>query len=290
MAKETTDMKPVQNSGMPFAIPLTSLIIDWEWNSRSFDNLDVPEIGATSWQSMDELTRSIKEYGQRDPIEVVPDGEKFRVIAGFRRCEALKRLNSNTAIVQIFRTKRPEDADIWNLAENMGRNALRPYEIARKCFKIKKTYDLSGEAIAARVGNLSKSYVNNLIRAQENLVPDVMEAWIDPKHPAHKLCTTDNLNALAKINDKREQLKAWEDLCGIADATDAENEGLDNNDRSAKKQAPKARKRADMLAMIKACKAGEMTGDKKVINSVIAALEWAAGNRKEIVGLRMVKT
>jgi ParB/RepB/Spo0J family partition protein len=122
-------------------IPL-DLIDDKAYNCRGhIQALDV-----------EELARDISKNGLVQPVTVCPDGEKYRLIAGFRRTLAHKILGK-TEILCIVRLEplTEVEARFINLSENMNRSDL---DLDQEAKAIESLIQLGvkREVIAERVG------------------------------------------------------------------------------------------------------------------------------------------
>lgn len=101
------------------SVSLADLIIDNEWNCRS--TFYPP--------SYAELAESLKHYKQLMPVLVAREGDKYRLIAGFRRCHAAK-MNKWTHIHAVISDLSPEVARRVNICENIERKDLSLWEEA----------------------------------------------------------------------------------------------------------------------------------------------------------------
>ncbi len=86
-------------------------------------------------EGIKELADSIKEEGlQNPPVVQKTNNGKYKLIAGQRRLEALKRLGSQNIPVLI--AKQPyaeEDAKAVSIIENLHRKQMKPNEMAQAC-------------------------------------------------------------------------------------------------------------------------------------------------------------
>ena len=96
---------------------------------------------------------SIKKEGLLSPIGVRKKGEKYEVVFGNRRLEAVRKLGIKTidAIVLTGRQKE-EDFLLTNLTENIQRQDISPWEYGRIISKLKNKFGLSNSEIAQRLG------------------------------------------------------------------------------------------------------------------------------------------
>ena len=125
--------------------------------------------------ALDELARSIAQYGVIQPIILSPDGERFTVIAGERRLRAAKiaGLKKIPAIV-----RRLDDVERREIAliENQQREDLNPIEEATAYKTLMERFDLTQEELASRLGKGRPTVANSLRLL--NLAPAVQEMLI----------------------------------------------------------------------------------------------------------------
>lgn len=82
-------------------IPIES-ILPWKWDVRRKKE---------NTEDLDVLATNISKHGLLNAITVIPDGEKYKVIAGRRRLAACKQIGMKT-ITAFVKTDLPEDTDI----------------------------------------------------------------------------------------------------------------------------------------------------------------------------------
>lgn len=102
------------------SISLAELIIDSEWNCRS--TFYPP--------SVQELAESLQHYGQLMPVLVAREGDKYRLVAGFRRCRAVQLLGW-THVWAVVSELHPDTARRVNICENIERRELSLWEEAK---------------------------------------------------------------------------------------------------------------------------------------------------------------
>lgn len=76
-----------------------------------------------------ELTASIKANGQNDPVKVMKNGNRFTLVYGHGRLQALRDLKIKHIRAEIFHGNTQEAA-LLALSENVNREELNPIEIA----------------------------------------------------------------------------------------------------------------------------------------------------------------
>ena len=126
--------------------------------------------------TLDELARSIKQYGVIQPIILSPDAGRYTIIAGERRFRAAKAAGL-TAIPSIVRRLDDIQRKEIALIENLQREDLNPIEEATAYKTLMERFDLTQEELAARLGKGRPTIANSLRLL--NLAPAVQEMLID---------------------------------------------------------------------------------------------------------------
>lgn len=98
-------------------IPIESISVDWDWNSRK---------GITK-DSVAALALSIEEEGLEVPVVVRPDGDGYSLVCGFRRIKAFMVLGKPT-IPCFIREMTDYEARLANFRENGEREQLTFWE------------------------------------------------------------------------------------------------------------------------------------------------------------------
>lgn len=179
-------------------IPTNHIHADPDFNAR-LDQIDETDVAS--------LATSIKEQGllQNLVVREIPGKKQhFSLISGFRRLTALKLLDAAEVPCVIAVCRSETDAIILNLVENMQRNALSSYELAKRCWLLSDR-ECSSEKIAKDIGK-SIHYVNNLCRLRK-LHPSILEAFRRNDSPA-LVSTCIRLSAL----HHDDQLQEWRKL------------------------------------------------------------------------------
>ncbi len=172
------------------------VIIDTDQNGRAYE------------PAVDDLVESIKTHGLIEPIVVTPDGDQYRVVAGFRRALAIKEINTTagakgkvpySAVVRDIGSE--DDALVINLTENVKRKTLSPVDEAA-------ALEMAFE------GKTGKQLANARKRMME--VFGRSKAWVSQQ---------------LKLNDLVDELKALVHSNQIAVATAYEFADLPPNDQ-----------------------------------------------------------
>ena len=122
------------------------------------------------------LANSIREHGVLQPIVVVKDGAKYKIVAGERRYRASK-LAGLEKIPAIIRTLDAQNRLELSIIENAQREDLNAIEMATAYAKLKNQFNLSQSEIAVRVGKSESSIVNTMRLL--NLPDEVKHAMIE---------------------------------------------------------------------------------------------------------------
>lgn len=113
-------------------------------------------------EALQQLARSIEQYGVLQPIIVTAQNDKYIIIAGERRwrAAAIAKLDSVPAIVRSL--EELEQLEIA-LVENVQRVDLSPLEQAASIEKLRLHFNMSYDMIAKRLGK-ANSTINNIAR------------------------------------------------------------------------------------------------------------------------------
>ena len=125
---------------------------------------------------LEALADSIREHGILQPIVVVRDGKKYKIVAGERRWRAAKiaGLKELPAIVRTINAQKRLEISI---VENAQRADLNAIELATAYAKLKSQFNLTVKEIAAKVGK-GETAIENTIRLL-NLTESAKRAMIE---------------------------------------------------------------------------------------------------------------
>ncbi|MHB8177656.1 MAG: ParB/RepB/Spo0J family partition protein [Vulcanimicrobiaceae bacterium] len=113
-------------------------------------------------QALDELQRSIAEYGVLVPIIVRARGDRFELVAGERRWRACAALQKAT-IPALVRQSDDRDSLEVSIIENLQRENLNPLEEAAGFAYLIDEYAFTQDELGQRLGK-SRSAVANALR------------------------------------------------------------------------------------------------------------------------------
>lgn len=131
-----------------------------------------------SMEGLDELSRSIRQLGLMNPISVRPIGDKYELIAGFRRTKACEMAGMLTVPARIF-TSTDEIADLQKAHENLFREEVNTLDEG-SYFKLmlgKHNWKIADLALAV---HKSPGYVSRRVALTES-PDDVRDALRDGK-------------------------------------------------------------------------------------------------------------
>lgn len=131
-----------------------------------------------SEEALAALADSIREHGVLQPIVVVAEGNKYKIVAGERRYRASKMAGLEK-IPAIIRTLDAQNQLELSIIENAQREDLNAIEMATAYAKLKNQFNLQPEEIAKRVGKSSSSVINTMRLL--NLPDDVKHAMVEHK-------------------------------------------------------------------------------------------------------------
>lgn len=296
-------------SGAIMSIPLSLIVVDEEFNART--------------QGMDEdsikvFARSIDEEGMlQPPVVEAMDGGRFYLKAGFRRIAAAKLLEWDAVDCVVKEaegaTEKEQNLNRYftNLAENVARRNLTPFDTAHRCKLLKRDYGLKGADIAKRIG-MNTGYVNNLLQIVgegekgdnkgATLHPDIMKHWEmecgwteDEKEKRTKICTTDTLKrwlplphpeqlrlynrAAYHADNPKADMEAWDKE--YAERTGGKGAGGDKpepaNDTKEVVRATKSQLEKALEATKEALKESKSKEQTTRLNGVVEGLKFALG-------------
>lgn len=190
------------------------IVLDEAWNSRK-EYIERPDAEEPSQKfSTAQLEISIKEQGILQPpcVRLLDDGQ-YAAVYGFRRILAARKVMPDTAIdCSVYEPEEEQNNDanarLANLAENLHREDLKPWEIAESIYQIKKAHRIAASRIAPKIG-ISVRYAQQLIQLREKAHPTIWKQY-------QKWGTSLNLGwhqiREVVLLPKERQLKAWNEF------------------------------------------------------------------------------
>lgn len=122
--------------------------------------------------SVRRLAQSLQAYGQRRPVMVVHSGEVLVLLDGYRRVAALRQLDRDTALAEVWDGSVAE-----GLLQVMGQHQARAWQAIEEAWLIASLVDegLSQETIARGLGK-DKSWVSRRLALVSELPEPLQEA------------------------------------------------------------------------------------------------------------------
>lgn len=266
---------PRKDPSQILTLDLDMLKVDDRWNAR---NIGDPE---TYGAEIKKLARSIKEHGQDTPVLVRKERDgRYWLLAGFRRYHAIKDiLDYKTIRVAIRESGGPLDDLYTNMRENVERKNLTTYDLAARCYLLRKEYKQDAAKIASAVSGgfesgdgkaLSVSHVNRLLNYFAKLHPSILDGW----KRGEKWATFNAITQSGVAAMKPDEQKDW---------AEKERTGKSKSDKKGAKKGAQHDKRAKraspamLEAALKAC--ANSSAGESYIDGVVAALMFALGRR-----------
>ncbi|MCG6146500.1 ParB/RepB/Spo0J family partition protein [Leptospira bandrabouensis] len=153
---------------------------------------------------LEELANSILENGQLEPVGISPNRNrngKFYLIYGYRRCLAIKKYAPQIPVKAVTVVSKTDD-DTIQLLENIQREDLTDYEIAKALITIKEKSNLRNEDIAKKIHKsldwVKKRIIHgksvNQLEEQSQVNPETLR-----KLTTHQISQISSLNLKEKI-------------------------------------------------------------------------------------------
>lgn len=143
--------------------------------------------------AMAELVDSIKTHGLLQPIVVVRDGAKFKIVAGERRWRAFKIIG-HELIPAIVRTMDDQQKIEASLIENLQREDLNALEVATTLKKLVDEFNITTATLGKRMGKADTTVMNiiRLLNLPEPAKRALKEGRISEGHGRAILMLTGN--------------------------------------------------------------------------------------------------
>lgn len=123
-----------------------------------------PDHSLRQWadeEKLEELMESIRQHGLINPITVVREGDKYRILAGYRRYIAVRRLGWDKIPAHIVEAGEGQDIAI-TLAENLKREDINPLDLGYYFRYLVEVRGMTQREIAEMVGH-TPAWVSQLI-------------------------------------------------------------------------------------------------------------------------------
>lgn len=154
--------------------------------------------------SLEELYRSIKQYGLLQPIVVRQiNGRDFELVAGERRLRACRMARMETVPAVVVRAGGTDSA-VMALIENIQRENLNYIEEAEAYNSLLSDHGMTQEELALRLGK-SQSTIANKVRILK-LSPEIRQILKENN------LTERHARAILRIPDERNRLRVLEKI------------------------------------------------------------------------------
>lgn len=127
--------------------------------------------------ALEELAASIDQHGVLQPIVVMAEKGKYRIVAGERRYRA-STIAGKTTIPALVRSATAQHKLELALIENIQRKDLNAIETATAYGKLRDQFNMSLDEISKSVGGKSRSAISNTLRLLR-LPKQIKQAIVD---------------------------------------------------------------------------------------------------------------
>ena len=134
-------------------------------------------------EGLEELSRSIKDYGILNPLSVRLRGSRYELVAGERRLRAA-RLAGLKEVPCILLDVNMEDASLIALVENLQRRDLDFIEEANGINQLIRMFGMSQEEAARRIGKSQSAVANKLrlLRLPQAVLEGLRQNGLTERH------------------------------------------------------------------------------------------------------------
>ena len=134
-------------------------------------------------EGLEELSRSIKDYGILNPLSVRLRGSRYELVAGERRLRAA-RLAGLKEVPCILLDVNMEDASLIALVENLQRRDLDFLEEANGINQLIRMFGMSQEEAARRIGKSQSAVANKLrlLRLPQDVLEGLRQNGLTERH------------------------------------------------------------------------------------------------------------
>jgi len=180
-----------------------------EKRKESLSEIEVSRIHPNSFQpriefdqkGLGELKQSILENGVIQPITVRKVNGDFELIAGERRLRAVMDLGFEKIPAFVMEVASEDQMLELALVENIQREDLNPMEVAKAYDQLQRTYGLTQEAVAQKVGK-DRATVANFIRLLK--LPKVIQESLQKEE-----ISMGHAKAFMGLPSPAEQISVW---------------------------------------------------------------------------------
>ena len=139
-----------------------------------------------------ELAQSIREAGVLQPLVVVPEGGRYKIIIGERRWRAAQKAGLKKVPALVRHIPREQQLEI-SLIENLQREELNPIEVAKSYQRLIDEFHYLQADLADKVGKDRTSVTNSLrlLKLPAEIQNDLREGRLSMGHARAILAVED---------------------------------------------------------------------------------------------------
>ncbi len=198
---------PLASPSRPSMSPPASGGAGTEAGGAGVTELDLAQIRPSALQprkrfadeALSSLADSIRDHGLLQPVIVRKSGSGYELVAGERRFRAATRLKLGKIPARVINADDEKTLELA-LIENIQREDLNPIEKAQAFHDLMKTFSLTQEQVAKKVG-LERSTVANFLRLLT--LPEMIQAKV-----ARGAISMGHARALLSLGDEGKMLAA----------------------------------------------------------------------------------
>lgn len=178
------------------------------------DQIDEPTWNSRVAQDKDKLAAlaaTLKSEGQQSPVQVQaqPNG-RYLLHFGSRRLAAFKLLGAPAIRAVVVPPRDEVDRVVANIVENVARENLTTYELARACSTLRTVGKLSLKETSEKLG-ISAQRISNLDKLYEFLPEPIKAAWMKEEPAATTTYLRDLIGETKKIPAEGPKRIKWEE-------------------------------------------------------------------------------
>lgn len=179
-------------------------------------------------EALDQMARSIEEFGVVQPVVVRPVGTEYELVAGERRWRAAQQIGLEKIPAIIRRTTETDSLEMA-LIENLHRSDLNAIEEANAYQQLLEDFAITHEELSRRVGK-SRTAITNTLRLLQlppSIQREVVETRISAGHARALLSLRDRQaeqeEICSRIVEEGLSVRQVEELCGLSEPRPAED-------------------------------------------------------------------
>ena len=131
-----------------------------DFNDKSFRfRLDLPH------EELNQLTTSIKKLGLQNPVKLRKKGDRYQIISGWSRLQALKKLGHLKAFSEVYRNITDRHAIMIASSENIHRSNLSDLETSNQLYALKNKHNFNNNTLIGWMGG-RRQRVFDLLKLQ----------------------------------------------------------------------------------------------------------------------------